>query len=73
VSLPSPEEGIHVRPDGVDWEVAFPGAVVKYATRREAVEAGRRIATAGRSNLVIFSGLGYSPNVAAATGAREEP
>jgi uncharacterized protein DUF2188 len=59
-----PEKGVHVRPDGTDWEVAGAGTLVKYPTRSEAVEAGRRIAAAGRMNLVIVSGPGLSRSAA---------
>ena len=49
-----PEEGVHVRRDGLDWEVAYAGVLVKYPNRREAVEAGTRIAAAASSTLVIL-------------------
>lgn len=44
---------IHVVQDGDDWTVAVEGALFKYPTRKEAVEAGRRVAAAAHSKLIL--------------------
>lgn len=55
---PMGEGDIHVSQDGEDWVVSvegLEGTIVRYETRAEAVEAGRRVATAARSTLRIDS------------------
>lgn len=51
---------IHVAEDGEDWVVTIEGikgTAIKYPTRDEAVDAGRRVADAARSTLVIVGAL----------------
>ena len=52
------EGEIHVSQDGDDWLVTvegMSGTVITYPTRREAVEAGERVAKAARAKLRIDS------------------
>jgi Uncharacterized protein conserved in bacteria (DUF2188) len=60
---------VHVAPSGVTWTVSFADgseAVIEYATRRDAVEAGGRIAAAAGSRLVL--NLGGVPEAPPLTG-----
>lgn len=56
--VPMGEGEIHVSQEGDDWVLTVEGirgTIIRYATRAEAVEAGRRVATAARSKLRIDS------------------
>jgi len=48
---------IHVVQDGDDWTVAVEGALFRYPTRKEAVEAGGRVAAAAHSKLILVGAL----------------
>ena len=54
------EGDIHVSQDGDDWVVVvegIKGTIIRYESRAEAVEAGRRVATAARSALRIHGSI----------------
>ena len=55
------EGDIYVTQDGESWVVTIEridGTAISYASREEAVEAGRRAAGMARSNLIILDASG---------------